>query len=80
MAPAAPPDQALENALARIRSHDPVVIVMKERFGPNELQGFMNRVNEPILEILDSGEVPVSKAGEIELTPGSKGHILSAEH
>ena len=67
--PDSPPEQALENALARIGSLDPALIVMAEGFGPDELQEFINRVNEPVRRMLDSGELPFRRAGEIELTP-----------
>jgi hypothetical protein len=70
--PDSPPEQALENALIRIRDLDPAVIVMAEGFGPDELQGFINRVNEPIREMLDRGELPFRRAEEFGLTPRVK--------
>jgi hypothetical protein len=70
--PDSPPEQALETALIRIRDLDPAVIVMAEGFGPDELQGFINRVNEPIREMLDRGELPFRRAEEFGLTPRVK--------
>jgi hypothetical protein len=70
--PDSPSEQALENALIRIRDLDPAVIVMAEGFGPDELQGFINRVNEPIREMLDRGELPFRRAEEFGLTPRVK--------
>jgi hypothetical protein len=67
--PDSPSEQALDNALTRILSFEPVLVVMAEGFETDELQGFINRVNEPIREMLNRGEMPFRRAGEVGLTP-----------
>ena len=67
--PDTPIEIALRSGQQRLQGLNPSVIVMAEGFKQEELQGFINRLNEHIKDMLVQRQLPFQRSTEIQLTP-----------